>query len=234
MDRAHAASQPVRDGSAHPARRRLGPAPSSDNLLYVRPLLALQGVAGNQATAELIRSRRLPPLLQRFDTGEHAQMGTDDVMVINGVSFTRAQLVAMGDFYQDYDQMKSAPRAELERLKRDIIAQTRYYKKEPGGRDVPEGKGGWDEDTGGRYLKLAAANDTHFARPASTAAETTTSPCGNKTISVRCEPRAPQGFTAGLNEAVPDEAYAINAFGNHFLTDAIRGRPSDRQSGHHG
>jgi hypothetical protein len=51
----------------------------------------------------MIRIRQL--LVQGHDTGEHLQMGTNDVVVVNGVSFTRAQLVAMGDFSEEYDHV---------------------------------------------------------------------------------------------------------------------------------
>lgn len=160
-------------------------------------------------------------VVQRYDTGEHAQMGSKEIVVVNGVEFTRAQIGAMGDFYESYDQMKHADPAELKRLKRDIEAQTKYYKKEPGGRDVPEGKGGWDEDTGGRYLKLAQKNDTHFAPGAVTQGKDHKTSWESYHTQALQYARGAAVRNPNQSIEVPQEAQAINAFGNHFLEDSF-------------
>ena len=173
------------------------------------------------SVGQLVRGRGSPIVVQRFDTGEHAQMGSDEPIMVNGVMFTRKQLIAMGDFFESYDQMSHADPAELRRLKSDIEAQTKFYRHEPGGRDVPEGKGGWDDDTGGRYLKLAKANATHFAPGRLTEGHDHKTVWEDNHIRALAVTRAAVDIAGNGSVAVPQEAYAINSFGNHFLTDAF-------------
>ncbi|MEO5901048.1 MAG: hypothetical protein ABIR68_13120 [Ilumatobacteraceae bacterium] len=187
----------------------------------VEHVIGLQRQIGNRATADLMRRRGAPIIVQRFDTGEHAQMGSDKPIVIRGVSFTRKQLTAMGDFYKDFDEMNNADPAELRRLKADIETQTKFYKHEPGGRDVPEGKGGWDDDTGGRYLKQAKSNDTHFGPGPRSAGRDHKTVWENNHIRALATVRATVANAANSSVPIPEQAQAINAYGNHFLTDAF-------------
>src|SRR5262245_37850932 len=102
------------------------------------------------------------PTVQRYDTGEHGQMGSDEQVVVNGVAFTQKQMTAMADLYDTVEEMQKAPPAELERLKALIATQTTWYESGGhGGSDVTNKE--WNDATGGRYLKLAEANEAHFA-----------------------------------------------------------------------
>jgi hypothetical protein len=184
-------------------------------------LVNLQRSAGNRAVAELV-ARRRPLPVQRFDTGEHAQIGSGEVVHVNGVEFTRRQLTAMGDFYATYDDMVKAPPAELRKLKADIEKQTKYYKGEPGGADVDEGKAGWDGDTGGRYLKLAAQNDRHFGPGVDSHGKDHKTTWEENHRRALWEVRnAARAAPAGSSPGVPESAKLINDFGSHFLTDAF-------------
>jgi hypothetical protein len=184
-------------------------------------LMSLQRSAGNRAVADLV-ARQRPRPVQRFDTGEHAQVGSGEIVRVNGVEFTRRQLTAMGDFYATYDDMVKAPPAELRKLKADIEKQTKFYKHEPGGADVEEGAAGWDGDTGGRYLKLAAQNDRHFGPGVDSNGKdhkTTWEENHRRALwEVRNTARA---APANSSPGVPESAKLMNDFGSHFLTDAF-------------
>ena len=177
-------------------------------------LLDLQRQAGNRAI-----SRSFP--LQRYDTGEHAQMGSDAPIVINGVTFTRKQLTAMGDLYDTAEDMEKADPKELRQLRDDIEAQTKYYKHEPGGHDVPETKGGWDEHTHGRYLELAKKNSRHFAPGVLGSENHKQLWLTNHLQALHIVRAAVINAPRNMSVAVPQHAQAVNAFGNHFLTDAF-------------
>lgn len=179
------------------------------------------GLYPRYSVGQPVRGHGSPIVVQRFDTGEHAQMGPDEPIMVNGVKFTRRQLVAMGDLYENYDQMSHADPAELRQLKADIEAQTKFYRHEPGGRDIPEGKGGWDEHTGGRYLKLAKANVEHFAPGRLSGGHDHKTVWENYHIRALTVTRAAVAIAGKASVAVPQEAYAINSFGNHYLTDAF-------------
>jgi hypothetical protein len=75
----------------------------------------------------------------------------------------------MGDFYADYNQMDSASASELEGLKKLIIRSENLYKNSifklglSNAKDPSHAE--WDAATSGRYLELAAANNSHFAPP---------------------------------------------------------------------
>lgn len=182
--------------------------------------LGLQRQAGNRATAALLARGGRTPAVQRLDTGEHAQLGTNEVVNVNGVPFTRSQLLTMGDFYESYDQLKKADPKELRKLKAHIEEQTKFYEGKPGGRDVSQGE--WDKDTGGRYLKLAEANDTHFAPGQhSGGKDHKTVWEQNHTRALRIAHGAARAAASGGAGDVPEEAKVVNAFGNHFLTDAF-------------
>lgn len=179
-------------------------------------LLELQRRAGNRAVTALLGR----PAVQRYDTGEHAQMGSDEVVVVNGVRFTQKQMTAMADLYDTVDDMKKASPAELLRLKALIETQTVWY--ETGGRkgsDVSHGE--WDRATGGRYLELAADNEEHFGPGRLSGGR------DHRTAWQRYHTRAmlttrAAALAAGAHSvAVPAEAKLVNDFGNHFLTDAF-------------
>jgi hypothetical protein len=179
-------------------------------------LLELQRRAGNRAVTSVLGR----PTVQRYDSGEHAQMGSDEVVVVNGVSFTQKQMTAMADLYDTVDDMKKASPAELQNLKKLIDTQTSWY--ETGGRkgsDVSHGQ--WGKATGGRYLKLAADNEEHFGPGQLSAGRDHRTAWRRYHARAMLTARAAAAAAGGQSIPVPAEAKLVNDFGNHFLTDAF-------------
>jgi hypothetical protein len=71
------------------------PAKSSERPLVPVDLLALQRAAGNRTVTRLLRRSRA---ILRYGTGEHAQLGGQRSVDINGVNVSEGELVALGDF----------------------------------------------------------------------------------------------------------------------------------------
>lgn len=175
-----------------------------------RRILALQRSAGNRAVSAL---------LQRYEAGEHAQVGGTGTVNVNGVEMTPGEVNAMGDFYNSPGEMMSAPPAELTTL-RDLIRRDRDARTgKPGATPVTTDE--WQKATNDRYLKLAAQNRAHFAPPADGTGLT-----GENHKARWYEIHRQALFQAWfdgrfINHAVSNSARTINAFGAHFLTDAF-------------
>ncbi len=212
LGRTRAASAGACRTAARPSAA-LGHAPS---------LLELQASAGNAAVAGMMRAPTWPPFLlpvQRYEAGEHSQFGSSDKVVINGVEMTEGDVIAMGDFYDTPEGMKTASRDELTKLRDLIRRDQRAYRHEPG--VTPVSNKEWDDATGGRYLKLAAQNVAHFAPPAGTTG----------LVGVNHKARWYDLSKQALHQAwfdgrvngqkVSNEARTINSFAAHFLTDAF-------------
>lgn len=174
-----------------------------------------------------------------YDTGEHSILGQyiagisaspiasvpvlqpGKTFNINGVLFTYGQIVTMGDFFDSYTSLKSANATQLTALKNLIIRSETYYTnsillrssgvQNPGNKD-------WS-DASSQYLILALKNNSHFAPP-----------LPGSTVLIRenhklswedYHNRAIQKARSGNSSAALEEAYPINAFGDHFLTDAF-------------
>jgi hypothetical protein len=186
-------------------------------------VLTLQRGAGNRAAGAVMAQRRTRAL-QRFDTGEHAQAGPEEIVHVNGVEFERRQLVTMGDFYATADDMMKAPPDELRKLKADIEKQTKHYKGEPGGEDTSQGQ--WEKDTEGRpkgerYLDLASKNDTHFGPGQFSGGLDHKTTWEENHRRALWEVRMAARGAPTSSIAVPERAKLINDFGSHFLTDAF-------------
>jgi hypothetical protein len=184
-------------------------------------LLALQRLAGNEAVTELI-GRSTPVLrLQRYESGEHAQMGArphekEKVFDINGVAVTYGEMIALGDFYPDINDVYKAPKEELEGLVKLIQQDKAAATGESDAAGKPTewvSNEQWEAATKGRkhkfwrppdYVDLASKNDTHFA-------------VENKKQWVHYHVKA-----LGLSQNGDlEKALATNAFGDHYLTDAF-------------
>jgi hypothetical protein len=161
-------------------------------------------MAGNTAVSRLIT-------VSRYEAGEHAQFGSADLIDVGGVKISQSELISMGDFYGTVDDLLKADPAELTRLVALIRRDRDAYKKMPGVTAVSNAE--WEAATGGRFLKLAAANVTHFAPPKSGSVGT-----DNEATFRALHTRALQAVLPGK---VTDEAKIINAFACHFLTDAF-------------
>jgi hypothetical protein len=168
----------------------------------------------------------------KYGTGEHVLSGLVNAspvtpsykIDVNGVKFTYAELIAMGDFYESHDQMIKAGKAELARLKTLIDKSKRFYdSKIKGSRSgVNTSDDEWQSATGGRYLKLAEDNFAHFAPSVSTFIPGYTSrKPDHKSEWEKYHRKAIEIMRAGNDSSVIDEALTVNAFGDHFLTDAF-------------
>jgi hypothetical protein len=155
-------------------------------------------------------------MVQRYDTAEHAEFGGPSgkqrSVVVNGVKFTYGEIITMGDFFASPADMFKASKKKLLELRKLI----RKSKKS----SVSTAE--WQKATDKQYLKLAAKNSSHFAPP-------------NRKLITGSKSGGEDHFNtwgkwhyAALNIAAKsrkgkrrDEALAVNAFGDHFLTDAF-------------
>jgi GH24 family phage-related lysozyme (muramidase) len=177
-----------------------------------------------------------------YDTGEHSILGQfinnavsgplasvgpllpTTTYLLNTVPFTYGQIITLGDFYDTYYDAHGAPANELTRLKTLIQRSENHYKNTVLGIGSPAkdvGTSEWASPTvgiGQRYLDLAIENDSHFAPPP---AGTKSTLLNNKQSWEEYHGRAIQAARKGTDSSALDEAYPINAFGDHFLTDAF-------------
>lgn len=167
----------------------------------------------------------------QYGTGEHVLTGLVNEapitpayqLDVNGVKFSYGEIVSMGDFYEDYDKMAGASASELGKLKTLIDRSKRYYEGKvmqgrPVGTDPTDDD--WQGATNKRYLKLAEDNFSHFAPSDSAYLSFTSTKTNNKKEWERYHSKAID-VTRGGNKTMIDKALAINAFGDHFLTDAF-------------
>jgi hypothetical protein len=193
--------------------------PSEQSTKPVNSLLDLQRIVGNSTVTDLIERQRRPlaPIeVQRYEAGEHAQFGAqkgekEEEFKIGDVKLTYGDLIALGDFYEDMDQIRSAPQEELKQLVDLIHRDKRHFKGEPGVAAVTNDE--WQKATEGRkwkpwrpplYLDLAGKNESHFA--------------------VENRKKWVKFHTEALRAAQKGDmplALATNGFADHFLTDAF-------------
>ncbi len=161
-----------------------------------------------------------------YDTGEHALAAADIyaapllIGASPGVSVRYAQIVTMADLYESVDQMMAASAAELSGLKVLIERDTAHYRD---GSATSVGNDEWERATGGRYLDLAERNYTHFApdvlfNDAIAGAGTRHS---NHREAWEAHHRLALTEARGGPADPPAHAMIVNAFGDHFLTDAF-------------
>ena len=169
----------------------------------------------------------------KYGTGEHVLSGlVNEAPVsptyqldVNGVKFTYAEIIAMGDFYDTHDQMAAASATELAKLKTLIDKSKLYYEGKvmrgsPVGTDPTDAD--WQSATANRYLKLAEDNFAHFAPSNSSYITSFASTKSNhKKEWETYHARALDIMRKGANSRVTNKALAVNAFGDHFLTDAF-------------
>jgi hypothetical protein len=183
-------------------------------------VLRLQRSAGNRAVSGMVdRSRERRSALQRYEAGEHAQVGGPETVMVNGVEMSQGEVNAMGDFFGSPNAMQSASPEELTAL-RDLVRRDRDARTgKPGA--VPVSTEEWEIATHGRYLKLAAENRAHFAPPAGSPGLV-----GENHKARWYELHRQALFQAWFDgrfngHKVSNGARTVNAFGAHFLTDAF-------------
>ncbi len=169
-----------------------------------------------------------------YETGEHvlaAETLYPDKFTIGkppGVTFSYGQVIAMGDMFVDVSEMVTCSSAELQKLKTLIEQSTQYFKSgKTVGKDVSNEQ--WDAVTAGRFMRLAADNYDHFAPnilfKGSAFGKGANSHRDHKAAWERHHKLALQEAQKDPN--LSDPAYfahwplLINAFGDHFLTDAF-------------
>ena len=162
-------------------------------------------VEGFNAGEEIV----IPPIVN--EVTKEALRTKELTLMVNGVKLEYGEGIAMGDFFQDPGQMMSAPKAKLEEL-------SKLIQKEKSG--TPASTAEWEKATDGRYLKLAEKNEAHFA-PSNPKLVATS---GKATINHQIEWEKHHTAALAASQAGDkDKALAVNAFGDHFLTDAFAG-----------
>lgn len=163
-----------------------------------------------------------------YGTGEHVVSGDNlypNKLDVNGVSFTYAEIIAMADLFDNYNDMMSAGKKELKRLQNLINRSKKYYEARMAGRKPSvrnPGTTDWQKATSGRYLKLAKENFAHFAPSDSTLTPGFSSAKKNhKSEWERYHRMAIHHARSGVSSADLEEGLVMNAFGDHFLTDAF-------------
>lgn len=173
-----------------------------------------------------------------FDTGEHVLVGgkhyVDQLRVGTGagVPFSYGQLIAMADLFPSVDEMMRADPQQLGRVKSLIERSTEYYrgKKSDPSKNVADSE--WDTVTGGGYLKLAESNFEHFSpnflfrnSPLNVTYQGDNRSAWEAHHSRAIRAAQEVGLQTGADQTsrlLPLEwPLIINAFGDHFLTDAF-------------
>ena len=171
-----------------------------------------------------------------YDTGEHVLAGDDlyrDKLLVGkapGVSFSYGQIVAMADLFGSDGELMGADAEMLKKLKA-LIEQSATYCASGKTRGKDVGSEEWDKATDGRYLKLAEDNYQHFAPNLLFKDERFVRPTTHGDHKSAWEQhhrraieeaRRLQGSAAAKAPGyVPNGPLVINAFGDHFLTDAF-------------
>jgi hypothetical protein len=168
-----------------------------------------------------------------FATGEHVRTGGDlyperfRIGRAPGVMFSYGQIITMADLYDTVTDMMDANPAELSRLKSLIEQDTSHYTTGSAAKVTTDQ---WQGATTKRYLKLAEDNYEHFSPnlvfKRSALARARRQHGDNKSAWERHHKQAIEEaqrlFLASPNQSVFYEwPLIINAFGDHFLTDAF-------------
>lgn len=133
-------------------------------------------------------------------------------ITISGVVMDYGVGLAMGDLYETPEKMAKASKKEIEALAA-LIEQERTT-----GVLVPIEK--WQKETGGRFLDLAEQNVAHFAPQRADLASTSAAGKASANHKSEWEKHHLAALKASKS-GNKEEAMMINAFGDHFLTDAF-------------
>jgi len=173
-----------------------------------------------------------------YDTGEHVLMAGDlyqDQLRVGkppGVLFSYGQIIAMADLYKSVEQMMGAEVAELQELKSLIKRSTEYYQGNKADKSKDVSNKAWEEATNKRFIKLAEDNYEHFS-PNLLFKDAASSKIAFRHGNNRSEwerhhkwaiEEAQKMFIAPENanrSFIPEWPLIINAFGDHYLTDAF-------------
>jgi hypothetical protein len=140
-----------------------------------------------------------------------AKVSEDQINVtIHGVTMHYGEAMSMADYYGSFDEFKKAEPAEIQALL-DLV------RKESKTNPIKEEE--WEKASGGRYMLLNRKNIGHFAPPdaALVSGPATATGVNHKTEWEKYHRRALELAQKGDRQ----EALAVNAFGDHYLTDAF-------------
>ena len=197
------------------------PADTSD---FMHDLDAIHGTGPVVAKSASVTEGYARPL---YDTGEHVLPGIDlyrDQITVGaapGVAFSYGQLIAMADLFGTVDEMMAAKAPQLREIKALIEHNTLFYQGRGGG-DVSNDQ--WQTVTHEQYLKLAEENYDHFAPnllfPAARFA-TAAARHGDHRQAWQAHHKRALSQAQPSAGGLPVVPLTINAFGDHFLTDAF-------------
>ena len=217
-------------GTAPPAAQAApAPAPSA-------PAAPAPRMADFMADLDAIRTQPPPQAISRpfYDTGEHVLAGNglyaERLRAGKGqaVWLSYGQVIALGDLYDTVDDLMNADPAELNRLKTLVARSTAYYEGKRANRALDVSNDEWDAATQGRYLKLAEGNYEHFSPPIVAMGGGVKTVHGDNRSQWEIYHR--RAIQDAQDQALKqkqtgspffESALLINAFGDHFLTDAF-------------
>jgi hypothetical protein len=168
-----------------------------------------------------------------YDTGEHVLAGGNlypgvlRVGTSPGVACSYGQLIAMADLYESVDQLMRADPTELTAVKSLIERSTSYHQGGKSASALDVRTKDWNDATHGRYLKLADDNYAHFAPnvlfqdPVARAANRHGDHKSAWEAHHRRAIEEAQRMRGADSAALLHWPLTINAFGDHFLTDAF-------------
>jgi outer membrane protein OmpA-like peptidoglycan-associated protein len=221
-DREHEPARPGRSRAPLSRAAPAGAAPATRNADGEPPsragwLLGLQRTVGNAAVQRLVgrRAHPAPVTVSRFEGHEHRDLGDSTRAPIdlgNGVVLSWGQVVALaGDEFGSVEDLREAAKTEAGRgrilaaLRHDGVADPVSVPWATDAAAEAAKEGQKDE-----FVRLAAGNAVHFAEGGALSAWQSHH---RRAITA--------AVTAGLghNRAGLQDAYLIEAFGEHFLTD---------------
>jgi hypothetical protein len=184
--------------------------------------------AAENSPQEISAAQSLPEYSAPFyGTGEHVKAGgalyVDQLLVGKGagVSFSYGEIIAMADLFDTVDEMMDEQPAVLQSV-RDCIRRSER------GESISDET--WETATNGRYLRLAEDNNEHFApdplfpgrflRLAQHRNHKAAWEAHHKRAVEEAQRMALEPANAKTSY-LPMWPLIINAFGDHFLTDAF-------------
>jgi hypothetical protein len=174
-----------------------------------------------QSTTQEAWNLRTPPLIQRFGSQEHVEIGNrvqpgqsiDIGAQIGRVSY--GELIALsGDYFESIDQIIWL---SMDQSGRDQISFA-LWKVNPSGRQKPVAYWDVEQAVMNRYYTLAAKNETHFSVGSAPGRS-------NRETYIAEHSRAiTAAYTQGSTRIIRGGPWqAREAFASHFLTDAFSG-----------